>query len=418
MEEMGYTPLGSHARKIRDLVDNGRYRTEDEFVRMAIEILLDWESEHPEDCMDRMKAMRPFTREQERFMEKMMNAEERKKQFGEFESDRLESENIMQKELAERDDNHLLLQKNLDKTEEYVKGMGITRPQNEIPYNGYLRLSSFYSRFLPVKIVISVLAYQLAEDKTTRIELNEIRARAYDIAEEIAVVLTKVEAENNIPRNKKLSTGLPKKGLAENDKEKMAPAQKRFKDQFVGKVRKNRITKENYFDGALSALGLVHVFEEDGKMFVTLSNLGKQFALIRNPIVAGDYTKRSLTNEESKFILDELIPQLSLEQKFVDVAIGVIRSFSKGTTIARTAGHDYEKISHILNTEMKKVIEEYKNSGNKWYDSGRLDVKNDLTGRKKLNQWRLATMGRLAELGVVDWKINGKGDSVYSLRSR
>ncbi|RNJ79582.1 MAG: hypothetical protein D9C04_04195 [Nitrosopumilus sp. B06] len=418
MEEMGYKPLGSHARKIKDLVDGGRYRTEDEFVRMAIEILLDWESDHPEECMDRMKAMRPFTREQERFMEKTMNAEERKKQFGEFESDRLKSENIIQEKLAERDDNYLLLQKNLNKTEEYFRKMTITRPQNEIPYNGYPRLSSFYSRFLPVKIVISVLAYRLAEDKTTRIELNEIRARAYDIAEELAGVLTKTEAENNIPRNKKMSTGLPKKGMVENDKEKMATAQKRFKDQFVGKVRKSRTTKKNHFDSALSALGLVYVFEDDGRMFITLTELGQKFAMLKNPVISGDYKNGPFTKEESEFILKELIPKLELEKKFVDAVVDVIRDLEKNN-ISGTSESDHEKISPMLNDAIVNAMKDYEKGASEimtTYDI-RLDLKNDESGRK-LNQWRLATMGRLAELGVVDWEINEKGDSVYSLRSR
>jgi len=34
---------------------------------------------------------------------------------------------------------------------------------------------------------------------------------------------------------------------------------------------------------------------------------------------------------------------------------------------------------------------------------------------RKIIQWRLATMGRLTEMNVVNWTINENGDSEYSL---
>ena len=37
---------------------------------------------------------------------------------------------------------------------------------------------------------------------------------------------------------------------------------------------------------------------------------------------------------------------------------------------------------------------------------------------KKIIGWRVATMGRLSELGVVEWKINKSGDSIYSLSNK
>ena len=48
------------------------------------------------------------------------------------------------------------------------------------------------------------------------------------------------------------------------------------------------------------------------------------------------------------------------------------------------------------------------------YNLNHLDSKSETTERK-ITQWRLATMGRLAEMKVVHWRINEKGDSEYSL---
>ena len=412
MEETGFRPLQSHVRRIRDLVAAGKYRDENEFVRMAVELLLDWEGDHPRDCIDRINSMRPFTPQQEEFMSEMMKDEELKKQFGELERDKEMKEGALQAELSKSGDNHLLLRRGLDATEGYVRGLGAVVPPGQIPYGGYPRLSSFYSRLLPAKISVSVLAYRLAEEGKDRLELNVLRAHAYDIAEEIAEALAGIEAKKSTPRNRKMSTGLPKKGAAERDAEKIATAQKRFKDQFVGKVRKSRATGNDHFDGAPSALGLICAFEDGGKTFVSLTGLGKRFSLMRNPVIDGDYENKSFTRQESEFVLKELIPRLDLEKRLVDAAMRVINGIVDGGA----AGKDGEKVSHMLNEEMRKARAEYdaaRSGGPAGRWAGRLDLEGDASGRK-VNQWRLATMGRLAELGVVTWTINEKGDSVYS----
>jgi len=187
-------------------------------------------------------------------------------------------------------------------------------------------------------------------------------------------------------------------------------AQKRFKDQYVGKVRKSRSTKTNHFEGALSALGLVYAFEEDRKVFVSLTELGKKFFLIDNPVVEGDYGKGPLTIQEADFILKELIPQRELEQKFVETAISVVAEGVASESADK-------KISFVLDDKIKKAAIEYLTKNPKaqeMYNINHLEVKNE-TIERKISQWRLATMGRLAELKVVDWRINEKGDSEYSL---
>ena len=194
-------------------------------------------------------------------------------------------------------------------------------------------------------------------------------------------------------------------------------AQKRFKDQYVGKVRTKRGTDKKHFEGALSALGLVYAFEEDSKVFISLTELGKKFFLIDNPVVQGDYDKGPLTKQEADFILKEIIPQRELEQKFVEAAISVVKRFQKDSTHPKTSDKDYEKISYTLDDEIKNVAIEYLKKNPKaqdMYNLNHLEAKNE-TVERKISQWRLATMGRLAELRVVSWRINEKGDSEYSL---
>ncbi len=417
VEKITYSVLEIHARRIRELVESKKYRNPEDFLKNAIEILLTWESAHPEECMEIMKQLMPFSPQQEGFMKISMNPEEIKKQFGDLEIDKDENEMSLQKKLAISDDDHLKLRDNFQHTKKYIEALKITKPENTIPYDGFPLLSGFYSRFLPVKIVLTTLGHILERTKDSKVELKDLRVQAYDIAEEIAETLSKYESEHNIPRNQKTSTGLPKKGKEDKDEEKIAMAQKRFKDQFVGKIRKSRVTKKDHFEGALSSLGLVYAVEEDEKTFISLTQLGKDFFLMDSPVIEGDYEKGPLTREESNFILKKLIPQRELEEKFVETAISVVKRFQKGTAQPKVFKKDYEKITHALDDEIKNIAIEYireNPDSQELYNLNHLEG-NSETAQRKITQWRLATMGRLAELKVVDWRINEKGDSEYSL---
>ena len=416
-EKITYSVLEIHARRMRELIESKKYKNPEDFLKNAIEILLTWESEHPEEVMELMKSLMPFSPEQEGFMKMSMKPDEIERQFGNLEIDSDEYEVELQKKLSVSDDDHLKLRDNFQHTKNYIKELKITKPENIIPYDGFPLLSGFYSRFLPVKIVLTVLGHLLERTKESKVELKNLRVQSYDIAEEIAGTLSRYERENDIPRNLKKSTGLPKKGTAVQDNEKMAMAQKRFKDQFVGKVRKSRNTKKDHFEGALSALGLVYVFKENNEIFISLTKLGKEFFLLDNSIIEGEYNKNTFSKLESNFILNELIPQRELEQKFVDVAILVVKQFQKGSTIPRTLKKDYEKITHALDDEIKKTAIKYIKNNPKvleLYNLNNLES-NSETAQRKITQWRVATMGRLAELKIIDWNINDKGDSEYSL---
>lgn len=413
-DKITYPVLEIHARRIRELVKAKKYRNPDDFVRTAVEILLTWESAHPEECMELMKTLMPFSAEQESFMKQSMNPEELEKQFGSLEIDQDQKEMTLQKKLADTADDHLELRKNLGETRAYIAKLRITEPANAIPYDGHPLLSGFYSRILPVKIVLAVLANLLERSKTDRIELQYLRVHAHDIAEEIAGILTRHENEHDVPRNKKISTGLPKKGIRDRDEDKMAVAQKRFKDQYVGKVRKSRITKTNHFEGALSALGLVYAFASGGKTYVSLTRLGKEFAQLENPILEGRYGSGPLTKTEAGFVMRRLIPQRELEKKFVDAAISTVMGFNSDSAQGK-ADASFEKITQALDEKIRQTAIQYLKenpAAKEKYNMDNLESDSDAMERK-IAQWRLATMGRLSEMRIVEWSIDERGNSVY-----
>ncbi len=406
-KKMHYEIMDKHALRIKEIVENERYRNFDVFIDTAINILLTWESDHPEDTMKIMQSMMPFTLQQEKFMEKVMKDQEREMLFGKGGHREAIEESEKQKVLTISDHDRVRLQSNLDSASKFISQLEITKPNNVYEYDGYPLLFRFYSRFFPIKIVLAVLANMMYEKKQNKVKMVDLRPAAYDIAEEMSEHITDYEKSNNIPRNKKISTGLPKKGQEEEDIEKIAQAQKRFKDQYIGKLRKNRETGEESIEGAPGALGLIYVFEENGEVFVTMTEKGKRFYLIYNPIINGNYKENAITKEESEFILNDLIPDLELEKQFIDTALDTIKKH-KGDS----------KITDILDEEFFKTFKKFKAKNPKIiakYDLNNIQSLADDVTKKKIVGWRVATMGRLSELRIVHWEINSSGESEYSL---
>jgi len=408
---MEYSLLGLHRDRVEELIRGKKYSNSVEFVKMAVEILLTWESKHPREVMKLLDTLRPFSPEQEAMMKQTMKPEEIKKEFGDLDMDIEKSERFAQDELAIRDDDHQDLRDNYQHSKKYIQSLKkITVPKNSIPYDGYPLLFSFYSRLLPVKIVVSELGYLMERKKSEKIELKELRVHAFDIAEEISKKLTSYEKEHNIPRNEKMSTGLPKKGKDEDDKEKMFMAQKRFKDQFIGKIRKNRISKTEQFEGASVALGLIYATQEGNTTFVSLTEDGKKFFLMENYVIQGEYTKGPLSKEESKFIMEQLIPKLELENRLVKVALDTVEKNSKE--------NKDEKITATLDKQFYNIVTQFneENAGKvKTYNLNHMDSFEDDATKRKITAWRVATMGRLAEMKEVKWTIDREGDSVYKI---
>ena len=406
-KKIQYEVLDKHAVRISELIDCERYRNADVFIDTAVNILLTWESEHPEDTIKIMQSMMPFTPAQENFMKQTMKDAEVEKHFGKGEHTEAVEELEKQKALAISDHDHIRLQSNLDNTSKFISQLEITKPANVYEYDGYPLLFRFYSRLFPVKIVISALSNMMYEKNQDKIKFTDFRVAAYDIAEEISNHLTDMEKLNNTPRNKKISTGLPKRGEVNEEVEKIAQAQKRFKDQCIGKLRKNRDTKEEYGEGAPIALGLIYVFEDNGEKYVSLTEKGRRFSLMHNPVISGNYKDNSLTKEESEFILNELIPNLKLEKEFIDTALRVVKKPSKKS-----------KMTDLLDEEFLNTYKKFKAKNPKRvkdYDLNNLKTLADDFTRKKIVGWRVATMGRISEMRLVNWEINSSGESEYSL---
>lgn len=397
-----YKIMPADVERIRRLVGQKRYRDEAAVIDKALEILLAWEGSQPQDTIVILKAMMPFTPQQEAFLNEVMKEDERKRHFGETASE----EAARHGALAISSLDHKRVRANLAEAQEYMRAWSPPDPQGVLEYDGYPMLFKMYSRFLPARITVSVLGNMLYEDRADDVSLDDLRGSAYDIAEEVAESLVTEERNRKTRRNMKLSTGLPTKATHDDDVGKKVHAQKRFKDQYVGAVRRYRTTGERYADGALAALGLAAIFEEGGRLRVTLTELGRQLCLLDNPVLRGESNpKRAVGDKEALFILNELIPRLPLEDMFVKAAVKAVeKAGSRGVT----AGE--------LDRVFRKEVVRYAGRNEKKADRFGLDKIGGRGGEKEdalVVGWRVATMGRLAEIGKVVWNTGPRGESVF-----
>lgn len=410
--KISYSPLESDMKRITELVKSGRFRSPDTLIDRALQILLTWESKNPERCMEIMKTMIPFTLEQEAFMNQTMKPEEMEKHFGEddFMTEVVKAAKVQEFYSPERDD-HLKLRKNQAVSKKFVRKLEIKKPSaNLISYDGYPFLFRFYSRFLPGKIVITVLGDLLRKKNATRVKLDDFRLEAYDIALEISEQLENYEIDNNVKRNEKISTGFPNFIHESGEYERKGHIQKRFKEQYIGKVRKSRKTNKRHFEGVLAALGLVYVTEEKNELYLSFTEDGKDFYLLDNPVVNGDFSK-PFSDEENDFIFQRLIPKLEIEHQFFKIALDTVKKYPDDPVLQQ------RKMSDVLDDELYRLVLQYQKENPEKANGYKLDLKfpQDEESKRRVVGWRVATMGRLAELKLVHWTIDSSGDSVFSV---
>ena len=412
IEEFKVLPM--HKRKIREIAKTSKkFSDPSDFIKSAIEILMSWESKYPEDCMVLIDALRPFTPEQEAYMKVTMKAAEIEKNFGVLDIDKNKQEDVEQQTLAQTDYDHMKLQGNYPNTIKYIKSLKISKHENIIPYDGFPLLSSNYRRLLPIKLSISMLAYLLESKKATKVELKELRVHAYDLIEEYGTMIRKYEKNNDIPRNMKLSTGLPNKSKNSDDEKEME-AKIRVKDLQVGKIRNSRVLGGKHFEGALSALGLAFMFEEEGKEYVSLTELGKRFVQIENPVFPkNDFSKGAMSEKEAEFIMNEILPQRELEKQIIDKAIFTIKGFQKLKVGEKDSKKKLEELEAEIHNTVKQYIKKNTTDAEK-YNLTPLTTNNEKS-KRKITQRRLATMGRLTEMGIVNWNINEDSVSEYTI---
>ena len=354
-------------RKIQQLIDDGKYQNLYQFVTIAIRNQIHEEFVTPDSNI----ILSPTA-------EKRIPLGEATKLFSETKS---MPEQILDPNLRR------LLENTIPSTSEV-----------EVQYDDLIW--SFYNRFLPVKIVIYQLATMVAGHGSW-VELTDLQSLSYESALKISENLREYEEQHDLSRNQKLSTGLPTplnelngvKRIKERRKieDKINSSRKRFMEQFVGK----RIHLEDdvdKFKGACFDMGMMSVKFLGDTTLVNLTQTGKEFALLKNPILDEKRKDISFSNDEVEFILKKIIPKFKLEKSVVDRIL------------------DEVKRRPIKAEDATRIYKEEKGKYLKLASKQEIPFLND----KLDKQQRIATMGRLSELGLVKWEIDEKGFSIYS----
>jgi len=302
----------------------------------------------------------------------------------------------------------------------------------KITYDGWPLLWNFYSRLLPAKIAITALGDLVRIEQQTGIKrgltpnwvlISDLRRKAYDIAEELAEKLRSYERQKKLGRTEKISTGFPKPVIFDKDKpELQGLAEKRFKDKYVVNIRKNTKTRKQHLEGILAAMGLVTVIKIGNEYRISMTDIGKEFYLLDNPVLNGDYTHGAFSDDEVECIKNKIIPQRELEHRLVNVALEKIKNYNENDVDVGLNELGLASYADKLNIEFEK---EFRNFVKSYNDNSIHKEKLEKEYIKKgvesneetpITACRVATMGRLSELGLVTWIINKNASSIYSIK--
>ena len=357
-----------------------------------------------------------------------------------------EAQKPMNKRKSEKDFEEI--KKNMEDSRNFVREIKfkdiIYDNYDQTEFDGWPIISPMYSRFLPAKIAVITLADMMRDRKSPLIDFEEFKINAYAIAEEVAAKLIKYETANKIKRSHKKSTGLPKPYDKEFDMtDDQSIKELRYKNKYFGKVTK-RTETATHLDGLLSALGLVKVFSDGFSKHakITLTENGKNFYLLNNPVFGGKLDQ-SLSKEESMFLTTKCILQRPLQLKINKKITKLVSETEHGKSPDMT--DDLDKIcvgsieeffkenpdepnkiriendiiakSERMNPENERIRKHLKDN------KDTLDSKEKIKLRKQLKQtpieaMRSAVMGRLTELGVVEWEINSNSRSEYKIANK
>jgi len=446
-----------HRKKIAQVVaDNpDRFLDARDFVEKALDIFLTWEKE-PFETMNKIAEMEP-TMKQFQMMKITMNPEQLKKIHPEFpekwgskwtEFEKANPVKMPENSTSQKQQDARQSEKDFEKIQEKMleannflretKFNEITDKELEqIVYDGWPLISTNYSRLFPAKIAVVTLAEMVREQKSPLVDFEEFKIKAYDIAEEISSKLIQYETKNDKKRSEKKSTGLPKPYLLEKITSEQAIKEQRYKDRYFGKITKSKELETIHLDGLLSALGLVKVFSKNKDTKITLTEMGKKFCLFENPVFKGKIDE-SLSKDESEFLSTKCIPQRPLEHEIVKNVIKLVSETSHGKTPdmacdldrdclesineflkSKHIGKFEEKIKREVIGKSNEIAKSNKEIDKRIANAG--EIKDDVKALKNMKKQtpieaiRIATMGRMSELGIVNWKINESGRSEYTI---
>ena len=442
--------------------EENRFAGLEDFVQRAIEVLLTWEKT-PEKSMEKFSEMnltiKQFSQLLDIFNKEIFQTyypgfpeafgEEWGKYCDENEGVREKYEEVF----SEQDENKISNQEKLrrDKNDlkntekEFIAAKHFVDKQNfksieiengqEICYDGWPLLFTHYSRIFPAKLALIALGEVIRREDTKMVNFEKFTEIAYDIVEEASTNIKRFEESKKIriSRENRLSTGLPRLPDEKTDQNTQKKFEQRYKDRLFGKVRKTKHSRTLVLDGLMSALGLIRVFKVGNEVVVTISENGKEFYKMDNPWFEhrGDVL---FSDKEREFISKTLLKNRKLETKLVKESLKCINESDYLSDIINSLDNLFletisvyakERENDEFQTKIQEIVEnthkikkekiDFERQIKETSDKNEKDRLEELTKRQTpVQAIRIATLGRMSELGLVDWEIT-EGKSKYTL---
>jgi len=229
-----------------------------------------------------------------------------------------------------------------------------------------------YYRFLPAKLAVRVLSNLTINDY---VPLNKFLNDAIETAFSIRKVLKKIDIKERRQFGEKLSAAFP-----DNTDKSI----RRFKHHFLLYVRKN----DSILDGMLPRLKFANVKIKDGEELVGLTNAGKKFADLLNPVL-DENKSPAFSDLEVEFLLDHICDNIPNEADHIFAILKIIDSGNNSRNSVNSALRNY----------YNKYFEGYN-----WSD-------------EVVNTMRAGLFGRLSEINLITRQKIGK-EIIYTTTDR
>ena len=453
------------SERIDNLVKAGRFEDKDDFINRAIDVFFAWET-NPAGAQMKMMELDPTLAQYQHMVSMGFPYSELKmmypmypEKFGEvwtnlltedptllkkFEKSKKEQHNP-QSDARATPDNYDICISNIRKSKTFLMTRDFSDEKNlpnEYHYDEWPLLFNHYSRIFPARVAILALADCMSSTDKDEVYFEKFTETAYDLCEEIAKKQMQREKENDISRENKTSTGLPKPpekedGQTEKEKEKQLEYESRYKEKYFGRVKRSREDGNEYFEGLLSALNLIRTFKKNDELHVTFTKEGRDLFNEDNPTFNGDLSK-VFSEKEGIFMLENLFSKRKLEMSLMKCAISLIQSkegineeivsqldqafcyeFEEYCKANKKNMH-IERLNEIVENHREIMAKREKAKSDKMTESDKVEKeKLDRIIKKQtpIEAIRIGTMGRMAELNLVEWEIS-EGKSYFKRKNQ
>ncbi|MDN5867802.1 MAG: hypothetical protein L0H55_10445 [Candidatus Nitrosocosmicus sp.] len=212
-------------------------------------------------------------------------------------------------------------------------------------------IGGLINRLLPSKIVLRMLALQLANKNSQWIDYKEFCEFVVTKSIQLRLQIERQERKLDVTRGESLKVGLPLKDTK---------SQQRFINFYIGKVK-----SDGSFDGILGdlELGVIKKHYHDGiySTIIGITKDGLGLAKLHSPVLDdvlrnGKRLSTPLSNEETLFLLQQIKRVRPGEFEFLNLVFKLIENGSDNPTALNRNIQDYFISNNFSTASLKSIL--------------------------------------------------------------